>query len=414
MEMIGVLDCNNFFVSCERLFRPDLLGKPVAVLSSNDGCIVARSKEIKDMGIPMGVPYFQVKDTLTKAKATLFSAHFALYRDISKRVFQIVKDRCATLEQYSIDEAFFRLEVASVAEAEAFAYELKQEVERLSGIPVSIGIGTSKTIAKYASTRAKKGNGVMVYDREAWLALTPTIPIGELWGVGRRLNRRFELAQISTVAGLVACPVASIQSQFGVVGARLRAEVSGQVAYPVSTQHTIAQSIMSTRSFGVKTNDLAVIKDALAYHVRHVSAEVRSLGCGATQIAVMLLTSRHGDYVLRGGVKTHHLTTVEDDSAVLLKTALDLLGKLYEPGVPYQKVGCVLRGITPTGVVTPSLFAVESTSSVSALMDEINGRFGVEMMQVGRFKQAKDWRPKQEHISPAYTTQWTQLARVRA
>src|SRR3989338_2114936 len=163
MKYIALLDCNNFFVSCERLFRPDLLGKPVVVLSSNDGCVVARSKEIKDKGIPMGVPYFQIKDTLTEIGATIFSSHFALYRDVSRRVFEVVRTYQSEIEQYSIDECFFTSESE---DPYRWVEEMKRRVEQEVGIPVSIGVASSKTRAKYVNTVAKKTTGIAIWGEE--------------------------------------------------------------------------------------------------------------------------------------------------------------------------------------------------------------------------------------------------------
>jgi DNA polymerase V len=183
LEMIGLLDCNNFFVSCERLFRPDLLKRPVAVLSSNDGCIVARSAEVKDLGVPMGVPYFQVKDVLTKAGAVLFSSNFTLYRDVSARVMDTLEDEVGLIDVYSIDEAFFEVE-DDATEADVLA--IRARVMKEVGVPVSIGIASTKTLAKQASVLAKKGNGVCILTDALWQEKMEEVPCGSVWGLGRQ------------------------------------------------------------------------------------------------------------------------------------------------------------------------------------------------------------------------------------
>jgi DNA polymerase V len=191
MKYIGVVDCNNFFVSCERLFRPDLLRKPVLVLSSNDGCVVARSQEVKDIGIAMGVPYFQIKDIIKDNGITCFSSHFALYRDISRRVFVVVAELVPLHEIYSIDEAFFVLEATSDAEAAAVALRLKQSIEKRVGIPVSIGISDTKTRAKLVSKIAKKKGGIAVLVGDEFMTVCGEKLLAEVWGVGRNLTVRY-------------------------------------------------------------------------------------------------------------------------------------------------------------------------------------------------------------------------------
>jgi DNA polymerase V len=250
--MIGLLDCNNFFVSCERLFRPDLLKKPVAVLSSNDGCIVARSQEVKDLGVPMGIPYFQVKDVLTKANATLFSSNFTLYRDISARVMETLEKEVGFCDVYSIDEAFF--EVSDDA-TEADVLSIRSRVMQDVGLPVSIGVASTKTLAKQASVMAKKGNGVCILTESLWKEKMETAQCSSVWGLGRQTTAKLRELGVKTVAEFLALDRSVVRKHFGVGGDRIYMELTGVVVHKLGSQSLdVQQSIMSTRSFEKNKN----------------------------------------------------------------------------------------------------------------------------------------------------------------
>jgi DNA polymerase V len=417
MRYIGVLDCNNFFVSCERLFRPDLRRRPVAVLSSNDGCIVARSQEIKDSGIPMGVPYFQVKDILKDIDAVCFSSHFALYRDISARVFSVVRDYCGELEQYSIDEAFFAYEADEDKAVVQYITALKERVERAVGIPVSIGVADTKTRAKLVNAYAKKHGGIAVYRGDDFLAQFGEKALSEVWGVGRQLGERYRAAKITTINELLATPRMVVAKLTHTPGCELQAELLGQAVYLVSDTETVPKSMMSTRSFSTKTNNLSLIQDALAHHVRHVFEELRAKELVTTGLRVLLLTSRQGDWRFYGGAKDVTLTVPTADTGIGLSTALSLLGTLYEPGVPYTKTGVVAYGLCPARFVTKDLFADAARATPEGLgtvVDTLNNRFGRDTIRQGVFVKTASWQAKSERRSPGYTTDWQALQTVSA
>ncbi|MCU0678244.1 MAG: DUF4113 domain-containing protein [Candidatus Pacebacteria bacterium] len=416
MQYICVLDCNNFFVSCERLFRPDLRRRPVAVLSNNDGCIVARSQEIKDNGIPMGVPYFQVKDILKDIDAVCFSSHFALYRDISARVFSVVRDYCGQLEQYSIDEAFFAYEADSDEAVASYIATLKKHVERAVGIPVSIGASDTKTRAKMVNAYAKKNGGIAVYKGVVFVEQFGSKALSEVWGVGRQLSERYRQAGITTVAELLLTPRLVVAELTHTPGCELQAELAGQVIYQVTQSQTIPKSMMSTRSFAKKTNDIAMIKDALAHHVRHVFEELRAKELVATGLRVLLLTSRQGDWRFYGGAKDVVLAVPTADTSTGLDTALQLLEELYERGVPYTKTGVVAYGLCPAHFVTKDLFDSRNATqnTLNAVVDTLNHRYGRDTIKQGVFTKVASWQAKSERRSPGYTTDWQGLQIVSA
>jgi DNA polymerase V len=415
-EWVGLLDCNNFFVSCERLFRPDLKRRPVAVLSSNDGCVVARSKEIKDSGIPMGVPYFQIKDIIKDIDGVTFSSHFALYRDISRRVFEAMRMELEVVEQYSVDEAFFVIK-AEERELQEVVNKVKDRVEREVGIPVSIGVASSKTQAKYASSLAKKTNGICILSPAHWQAVLSEVKLADLWGVGKQLADTYKRHKLLTVQDLMRLKRGHVESLFGVVGVRLWLELHGTPAITVSRKSFVKQSILHSRSFKHTTTDVSVLHDAVAYHIREAAEDLRAQGLKTKGLQVSLGTSRHSDYFLKGGSLAYQFETPTDDTFLLIKTAVELVNTLYTSGVPYKKAGILLFNLTSVTLEQLTMFAqpeVEKTKHITPMIDSINKQIGKGSVLVGSRLKTKDWQSSQESRSPAYTTAWKDIAIVKA
>jgi DNA polymerase V len=289
--MVGLMDCNNFFVSCERLFRPDLRGKPVAVLSSNDGCIVARSEEVKQLGIPMGVPHFQVKDLCEKHQITIFSSNFTLYRDISSRVMQALREECDHVFIYSIDESFFEVEEGMDTNGIA---KIRTRIMEKTGIPVSFGIAPTKTIAKIANSEAKKGNGVVWLSVEEAQRRYGALSCGSVWGIGRQTSRRLSDLGVRTVAEFVERGRSFARQEFGVVGERLFLELTGIRTDGAEDEESVQGSIMSTRSFGKETRSKEVLLSALGHHISHVGEKLREDDLMTSSLRILCLPSRHG------------------------------------------------------------------------------------------------------------------------
>ena len=413
--MIGLLDCNNFFVSCERLFRPDLLKKPVAVLSSNDGCIVARSQEVKDLGIPMGIPYFQVKDVLTKANATLFSSNFTLYRDISTRIMETLEAEVGICDVYSIDEAFF--EVADSA-TESDILAIRTRVMQNVGLPVSIGVASTKTLAKQASVMAKKGNGVCILTKDLWNEKITSIPCASVWGLGRQTTATLRDMGIKTVAEFLSLDRAVIRKQFGVGGDRIHMELSGIVVHKLgSHSESTQQSIMSTRSFEKTTNTLSDLESAIGYHVGEVCEKLREKKLLATHLSVIIQASRHGDFILRRGSSEVTLTMPTSDTQTILREALAQVRLLYDSEVPYKKAGVVVGGLMPLTYQTYSLFdephAVPETNSIDSVLDVLNEKFGHGTLRSGVVTKSGA-RGSQKLRSKEYTTNWKDIPIITA
>lgn len=416
--MIALMDCNNFFVSCERLFRPDLKNKPVAVLSSNDGCIVARSQEVKDIGIPMGIPYFQVKDICAKERITLFSSNFPLYRDISARVMSVLKELAPHVEVYSIDEAFFGGGTSGEL-TETYVREIRDAVMKRVGIPVSIGIAETKTLAKYASSVAKKGSGVYLLDAKTWEEEAKNVPCGTIWGIGRKTTEKLRKLSILNVKDIKDIGMSFMRSEFGVGGERLFMELSGISVYEQNpSEDHFQKSIMSTRSFEKNITKLSTLESAVGYHVLHVAEKLRVEESVASKMVVYIRPSRHGDYAHAGRSKEIFLPIPTSETSVLLADAVAAVQALYEKGVPYKKAGVIVSGLVPKEYVSESLFeAPKVTSDVStldALTDSINKRFGSLTLRPARVLLISAFAPKLGKRSPRYTTEWTDIASVKA
>jgi DNA polymerase V len=412
---VGLLDCNNFFVSCERLFRPDLQRVPVVVLSSNDGCIVARSQEVKDMGVPMGVPYFKVKDSLEKAGTKAFSSHFALYRDISRRVFEVMREELDVVEPYSVDEAFFSLPEPDPA----ILLRVKQAVETRVGIPVSLGLAQTKTLAKYANTLAKKGSGSYIMSHSDWQGKCETVPLADIWGVGGKLELAYKKHGVLTVADLLATPDATLKTLFGINGLRLKSELQGVSCLTVDAAREPQKSIVSSRTFSQETTSRTVVEDAVAYHVREVVGDLRTIHHKTTVLRVFILTNRFGDNLLRGGAKEYVFTTPTNNLKEILGVAEKLVESLFEPGVAYKKAGVALSEFLPETISQTSLFESTEAPNQSAweevllVVEKLNGSKRNQVLLGSRLRES-DWQAKKLLRSPAYTTNWRQLVEVKA
>ena len=413
---IGLLDCNNFFVSCERLFRPDLKGWPTIVLSSNDGVVVARSQEVKDLGVPMGVPVFKVKDILEKNKVAAFSGNHELYRDISSRVMDTLREELDDVYQYSVDEAFFRLE-GTEAGARALLSRLKALIERKVGVPVSLGAARTMTIAKYASEKEKRGTGVCLLVGKEWQAETKTLPLSEIWGVGYQTAKKMRENGLHTVNDLLSADNSRIEKLFGVHGVRLRSELSEVPAHSPTEKDGLQKSLMSTRSFSKAVTSLAEIEEALSYHANSVGEEIRDVGGVARSIRVILGTSRHGDWLLRGVVREVTLSKGTSDTRVILKAAIALAREAYDPEVPYKKAGIVLSDITSSSSLQLELFATndgkEDDGKLMKVLDQLNSKHKESLIAVGKMKHGEGHLVSRRFRSPRYTTRWSEIIKVK-
>lgn len=416
---IALVDCNNFFVSCERVFRPDLRDKPVVVLSSNDGCAIARSNEAKALGIKMGEPWFKVRDIPAYRDVVVFSSNFPLYADMSNRVMAFLSRFSPAQEVYSVDESF--LDLTGFQDIRERAYTIRAEALRRLGMPVCVGIGPTKTLAKLANFVAKKhpaSKGVFNYNDlspEMQDRLLSHIPIDEVWGIGRKLNTALLDLGIENVLQLRDADISTMRSRYGVTMERLMSELRGVVSIEMTDVDPPKKQILSSRSFGIPIKHIADLENAIAFHVTKVTRQLRDQRSVASMVHVFLMTSRFRD----DRQQYHpHLTvplTVPSNCAVEInRQAMLALHRIYRDGFEYKKAGMSVSELTDEGQRQLDIFASQENTKLMQVMDEVNDRFGNGTIRLSQDDILhRNWGPRKNRISPRYTTSWDELAVCR-
>lgn len=418
------MDCNNFYVSCERLFRPDLWQRPVAVLSNNDGCIVSRSQEVKDLGVKMGVPVYQIDKLVQQHRIQLFSSNYALYADISSRVMSLLAEYTPQLEVYSIDEAF--LDLSGIADADPLSYGhmLRKQVGRHIGIPVCVGIGPTKTLAKLANFAAKKwrktGGVLDVTDLELRHRLMQRVAVDEVWGIGSRLARKLNQLGIKTVWDLSRKAPGSMQAQFSVVVARTVLELNGVSCLALEELAPAKQQIVCSRSFKQRLTEFSDLAEALAGFCCRAAEKLRQqqslTGCVSVFIRTNPFNPEEPQYQQSACRVLPHAT---QDSRRIIAYAKQLLQQIFKPGYRYQKCGVLLSYIQPADIAQQlDLFNIDEDIQCSRgqrlmqTFDDINQRYpqGISIAAAGL---EKPWQYRPVHLSGRYTTHWNELVRVR-
>ncbi|MCC5451843.1 translesion error-prone DNA polymerase V subunit UmuC [Rheinheimera sp. UJ51] len=414
----ALVDCNNFYASCEKLFRPDLAHRPVVVLSNNDGCVVARSKEAKALGIKMGVPLFQINELIKQHRIVTFSSNYALYADLSARVMTTLELMAPAVEVYSIDEAFLDLSLLPHTELTQYGQIIRQRIAQWQGISVCVGIAPSKTLAKLANHAAKtwpKTQGVVdltaVTRQRKLLAL---LPVGEVWGIGRQLSIRLQALGIHTALQLADANPSFIRQQFSVVVERTVRELNGESCIPLEEQPPTKKEIVSSRSFGERITAQPLLQEAIAEYVARACQKLRKERQHARQLTVFLRTSPFSKpqepYYANSANAT--LGAPSADTRDFLPLANRLLQQIWRDGYRYAKAGVMLSDFYDEGVYQPSLFeptaSYHADPSLMQTLDRYNqsGKGKIWFASQG-VKQS--WAMKRQHLSPAYTTNWLQL-----
>lgn len=417
----ALVDVNNFYVSCERVFRPELEGIPIVVLSNNDGCAVARSNEVKALGVKMGTPWFKMKDLARKHGILAFSSNYALYGDMSNRVVQILRDFTPDIEVYSIDESFLRIEnVAHLyGGAMAMGQQIRQRIRQWAGLPVCVGIAPTKTLAKFANHLAKKNiefNGVCDLhviprpDRLAWMS---RVEVGEVWGVGAQIRKRLDAIGIQTVLDLRNASPKEIRTHFGVVMERTCNELRGISCLSLEEMHQPKQQIMSSRSFGRPIECIEELKEAVATYVTRATESLRRQCSVAAAIYVFIQTNRFNrDKQYSAGLTVPTMDPT-DDTRTLTRAALSGLTLIYRPGYRYKKAGVMLMLLSDKHTRQSSLFddsiGNQRSSELMSTVDLINADFGRGTLRWGASGIGTGWSMLSENRSPRYTTRWDEL-----
>ncbi|AVJ55842.1 DNA polymerase V subunit UmuC [Idiomarina sp. OT37-5b] len=418
----ALIDCNNFYVSCERLFRPDLRQRPVLVASNNDGCAVARSAEAKALGIKMGTPLFKIDDLIKQHNIEVFSSNYALYADISNRVMSTIEAMVPRLEIYSIDEAFADLTgLGRSVSLDAFGHQLRNRIGAWVGIPSCVGIAPTKTLAKLANYGAKKypqtGGVVDLSQPQRQRKLLAITPVDEVWGVGRRISERLQRMGINTALQLAEADLKTLRKQFSVVLERTARELRGESCLAMETLPASKKQIVVSRSFGTPVLALEQIQAALASFVVRAAEKLRYERHSARQLTVFMRTNpfkpQQPQY---SNSTTHTLAQPTQDSRELLALTRSLSERIFRAGYHYNKAGVMLGDFYQPGVFQASLFETNEPKPKSrALMnvlDKVNGR-KTGALYFASQKTSSAWHMKRERLSPAYTTRWAEIPRVK-
>ncbi len=417
---IALVDCNNFYVSCERLFNPKLKNRPVVVLSNNDGCVVARSQEAKDLGIPMGAPYFQYSSLLKRTNGVACSANFALYADLSARVMHVIKKNVVTCEIYSIDEAFVTF-MPGVNGQDA-AQSLRTTIYQWTGIPVSIGIGSTKTRAKLANQRAKKNQSLKgVYDSTQLddpNQLLRAVPVGDIWGIGRRYARTLEHYAIKTAYDLVQRDDAFIRSLMNITGLKTVWELRGVQCNELLEYVPSKQSIACTRSFKIPITSEILMQQAIANFIARATEKLRQQNSLAQCMTIFIATGRYDKQERYAPYRELELPYATDVTPLLLNYAQTVVNLLYRQGHEYKRAGVILSDIVSSEQWQKPLFDDAAPNDrmrrLMVVVDELNSVWGSQMVRSAAQGSKNSLMPTQTQRSPAYTTRWDSLPVVKA
>ena len=418
-KKIALVDCNSFYVSCERLFNPKIRKKPVVVLSNNDGCIISRSTEAKALGIKMGEPYFKAKDIIIKNKVEVFSSNYSLYGDLSRRVMRTLKRFNSAIEVYSIDEAFLDLSNFSDDEVEKVGREIRETVLKWTGIPTSIGIAKTKTLSKVANhiAKKKKSGVTSLIGIENIDPILEKVEINDVWGVGRQLTKFYHKNGIYNAKQLKNKSNTWIKKNSNVLGSRTAMELRGVPCIDLETTQTKRKSCVVSRSFGQRIEKYQELKEAVANYCLNASEKIRSESLIAKSITVFVRTSpfqsRFGYY---SNSKTIDFAISTNNSIEIVKTALVALDSIFKNGYRYQKAGVMLTGLSNEDG-SKNLFSSEKDEKIKGLMksiDNTNYRYGRSTLSLASAGVQKRWNMRREHSSKIDTADFYLLPTIRA
>ncbi len=391
--MFGLVDCDNFFCSCERVFRPDLARTPIVVLSNNDGCVVARSKEVKAMGVKEGLPYYQMLEQYPHSGIVAFSSNYALYGDMSARVMAVLREAAPEVFQYSIDEAFLALDGMACRDIRRWGVALCRKVEQSTGMPVSLGIAPTKTLAKVASRFAKRypayrkccviGNE---YQRQTALRL---LPVGDVWGIGRRMSRALEGCGITTAYDFTQQPQGMIRSKFRLGGEKTWRELRGENVIDIDAVDVVEKkTIVTSRSFPGMLTDIDELRPHIANYAARCAMKLRRQHSVCSMVTVYIMSNRfREDLPQYGNSASHSFMTATDTANEIVGAALSVLDRLYRRGIYYKRAGVMVSGISSADCIQPDLFTYDSEQrekycAMSKTLDMINRRMGADTVML--------------------------------
>ena len=418
-QVFALIDCNSFYASCERVFRPDLQRVPIVVLSNNDGCVIARSADSKPF-VKMGDPFFKIQHTLKQHGILAFSSNYALYGDISERVMTTIESLVPALEVYSIDEAF--ADLTGIVDRDRLGRLIRAQVLQGTGIPTGVGIATSKTLAKLANAAAKKwqkqtGGVVDICDPERRDKLLKVMPVDEVWGVGRRMNEHLTAMGIKTAWDLSQADAWTLRKQFSVVIEKTARELRGISCLALEESAPAKQEICSSRAFGERLRTIEPIKEAVATYAARACEKLRAQGSLCKRVRVGIRTGMFNpDEVKMAKGVVIELPYPTDDTRLVIRAAQQGLESIFREGFAYAKAEIMLLDLRQQGEFTDDLFAEvqpAAAEKVMSVLDDINARWGRGTLRPARVPVTPGWGMKRELKSPSYTTKWGELWGVR-
>lgn len=420
--MFALVDVNSFYASCEMVFRPDLRGRPVVVLSNNDGCVIARNHEAKLLEIPMGAPYFKMKSQFERHQVAVFSSNYALYGDMSQRVMTLLEELSPAVYQYSIDEAFVNLSgIHRTEELEAFGRHVRSTLLQCTGLTVGVGIGPTKTLAKlanYAAKRWPKFEGVVDLSLQArQRKLLAKVAVGEIWGVGRRMAKKLNDMGITTALELAEMPASLIRKSFSVVMERTVRELRGESCLELEEYMPTKQQIISSRSFSQKVSEYGPMREAICSHAVRAAERLRAQHQYCRYVSVFLKTSPFaGNDVYYGNDAGTEIHIPTQDSRDIVAAAVKCLETIWREGHRYQKCGVMLGDFFSRGVAQLGLFddyrPRANSEQLMEVLDFVNRREKGRLWFAGQGI-TRSWEMKRHRLSPAYTTRFSDLLRVK-
>ena len=419
-QSIALIDCNSFYASCERVFNPKLLGKPIVVLSNNDGCIITRSTEAKALGIKMGEPYFKVKNVIKKNNVKVFSSNYALYGDMSQRVMEILLGFSPDVEIYSIDEAFLSLKGFKNYELLTYCKHIRKTIKQWAGIPVSIGVGSTKTLSKIANHLAKKNNayeGVCILKKKEKIneALQET-EIEDVWGIGRSLSKFLKKYNVCNAKQFALLDRGWVRKNMGVVGERIQLELHGVSCLGVELLPSPQKSCCVSRSFSRPIEKIEELKESIANYGSRVAEKIREEDLIAQSMSVFVLTNHFNkkEKQYSNSIKLQ-LDYPTSDSKLIVKRAVEGIKRIYKNGYRYKKAGIILYELHNSSSVRGLLdYDRPRSDSLMKSLDEINYRYGSSTLRLAAEGIKKGWQMRREKVSPCYTTSFDQLMIVKS
>ena len=417
--MIALADCNNFYASCERVFSPALKNKPIIVLSNNDGCVIARSNEAKAIGIRMGEPVFKARKIIEQNNVNVFSTNFALYGDMSKRVMSLLSNMSPDTEIYSIDEAF--MDFSGIKDCFKLASEMRNTVAKHTGIPISIGVAKTKTLAKVANYFAKhhtEKDVCVLYSKNQISGILKSMPVSKVWGIGSQYAKMLNGYGVKNALDFISSDENWVLKKMTIMGLKIQRELKGDSCISIDTNPSPKKNICTSRSFGEKVTDIRSLKESISSHAARCAEKLRQEHGCARYISVIIKTnpfSKIGDYYY--GYKTINFNVPTNDTIDIVSAAESLLKSIYKEGLVYKKSGVIVGDIISQNQIQLNMFETDKNrvkrDNLNSAVDLINQSIGRNTVHIGSQGISKVWQLKQEKLSPCYTTKWNDLLTVR-